>query len=115
MVQFRFSLLPLSSGTNQNDRFGPRGRLALLALPAVFVGLWIGGVALDISAMMGLTVVVGIVAEVALFFVSDLQEQLRTHVLDEAVVHARRQRLRPIVMSALRGHAGGGVALRRRA
>ena len=75
--------------------------MPLLALPAVFVGLWIGGVALNISAMMGLTVVVGIVTEVAIFFVSELQEQLHAHPLEEAVERARSQRLRPIVMSAL--------------
>ena len=75
--------------------------MPLLALPAVFVGLWIGGVTLNISAMMGMTVVIGIVTEVAIFFVSELQEQLQTHPLEEAVVHARNRRLRPIVMSAL--------------
>ena len=75
--------------------------MPLLALPAVFVGLWIGGVTLNISAMMGMTVVVGIVTEVAIFFVSELQEQLQEYPLSEAVFRARAQRLRPIVMSAL--------------
>lgn len=75
--------------------------MPLLALPAVFIGLWISGVNLNISALMGLTVVVGIVTEVAIFFVSELQEELRAYPLAEAVARARRQRLRPIVMSAL--------------
>ena len=75
--------------------------MPLLALPAVFVGLWIAGVNLNISAMMGLTVVVGIVTEVAIFFVSELRDQLKGRVLGEAIVQARRQRLRPIIMSAL--------------
>ncbi len=75
--------------------------MPLLALPAVFVGLWVGGVALNISAMMGMTVVVGIVTEVGIFFVSELRDQLASHPLAEAVARARSQRLRPIVMSAL--------------
>lgn len=75
--------------------------MPLLALPGVFIGLWLAGVALNISAMMGLTVVVGIVTEVAIFFVCELEDQLRTLALGEAIREARRQRIRPIVMSAL--------------
>jgi multidrug efflux pump subunit AcrB len=75
--------------------------MPLLALPAVFIGLWIAGVTLNISAMMGLTMVVGIVTEVAIFFVSELKDQLREHTFADAVVRARAQRIRPIVMSAL--------------
>lgn len=75
--------------------------MPLLALPAVFIGLWLAGVTLNISAMMGLTVVVGIVTEVAVFFVSELRDQLRSMPLADAIREARAQRLRPIVMSAL--------------
>ena len=75
--------------------------MPLLALPAVFVGLWIAGVTLNISAMMGMTVVVGIVTEVAIFFVSEFRDQLQRLPLAEAVAKARAERLRPIVMSAL--------------
>jgi multidrug efflux pump subunit AcrB len=75
--------------------------MPLLALPAVFIGLWLGGVTLNISAMMGLTVVVGIVTEVAVFFVSELRDQLKSLPLAEAIRRARAERLRPIVMSAL--------------
>lgn len=75
--------------------------MPLLALPAVFIGLWLAGVTLNISAMMGLTVVVGIVTEVAIFFLCELEDQLRTQPLAAAIVAARHHRLRPIVMSAL--------------
>ncbi|MBS0393117.1 MAG: efflux RND transporter permease subunit [Proteobacteria bacterium] len=75
--------------------------MPLLALPGVFVGLWIAGVTLNISAMVGLTVVVGIVTEVGVFFVSELKEHLDEAPLAEAIARARRQRLRPILMSAL--------------
>ena len=75
--------------------------MPLLALPAVFIGLWIAGVTLNISAMMGLTVVVGIVTEVAIFFLCEVQDQLRTQRLGAAIVAARRNRIRPIIMSAM--------------
>lgn len=75
--------------------------MPLLALPAVFIGLWLAGVNLNISAMMGLTVVVGIVTEVGIFFLSELRDQLQSKPLGEAVIDAQRERLRPILMSAL--------------
>ena len=55
------------------ERF--RVALAVLALPllaaaAVFVGLWLTGTELDIAAMMGLTMIVGIVTETAIFYFS---------------------------------------------
>ncbi len=75
--------------------------MPLLALPAVFIGLWAAGLTLNISAMMGLTVVVGIVTEVAIFFLCELQDQLRTQPLAAAIVAARSHRIRPIIMSAL--------------
>ncbi len=75
--------------------------MPLLAVPAVFVGLWASGVTLNISAMMGLTMVVGIVTEIAIFFVSEFITELRHHSLTDAIDRARRERLRPIIMSAL--------------
>ncbi len=75
--------------------------MPLLALPAVFIALWLSGVSLNISAMMGLTMVVGIVTEVGIFYVCELNDQLRQHPLLTAITHARTQRLRPILMSAL--------------
>ena len=39
--------------------------VVLMAAAAVFVGLWVTGTELDISALMGLTMVVGVVAELA--------------------------------------------------
>ncbi len=45
--------------------------MPLLSLSAVFVGLWVTGIELNISAMMGMTMIVGIVTEVAIFFFSE--------------------------------------------
>ena len=44
----------------------------LLAVSAVFIGLWLTGTELNISAMMGMTMIVGIVTEVGLFYNSEL-------------------------------------------
>ena len=44
----------------------------LLTLPGVFLGLWITGTELDLSSMMGLTMVIGIVTEVAIFYFAEL-------------------------------------------
>ena len=43
----------------------------LLALSAVFVGLWLTGTEMNISSMMGMTMIVGIVTEVAIFYYSE--------------------------------------------
>jgi multidrug efflux pump subunit AcrB len=71
----------------------------ILAASSVFVGLWITGTELNISAMMGLTMVIGIVAEVGVFYLAELPPG---HTPDaETLIAAGRARLRPIVMSAL--------------
>jgi Cation/multidrug efflux pump len=82
--------------------------LAIIAMPlaamaAVFIGLWITGVELNISALMGMTMIVGIVTEIAIFYFSEL-DMLRAENPDLpqhlALAEAGRHRLRPILMSA---------------
>ena len=51
--------------------------LAILATVAVsvavvFVGLWVTRTELNISAMMGLTMIIGIVAEIAIFYFAEM-------------------------------------------
>ena len=46
--------------------------MPLLAAGSSFVGLWLAGIELNISSMMGMTMVIGIVTEVAIFYVSEL-------------------------------------------
>ncbi|MHB1691919.1 MAG: efflux RND transporter permease subunit, partial [Thiomonas sp.] len=78
--------------------------MPLAALPAVFVGLWVSGIELNISAMMGMTMIVGIVTEVAIFYFSEVQELQQTHPdisLDAALVQAGINRMRPIAMTTL--------------
>lgn len=66
---------------------------------AVFIGLWVTGTELDVSAMMGLTMVVGIVAEIAVFYFAELESQENRSV--EALLAAGTHRLRPIIMTSL--------------
>ena len=73
----------------------------LLALSAVFIGLWLTGTELNISSMMGLTMIVGIVTEVAIFYFSEyhaLPGDLEPH---KALILAGKNRMRPIAMSTL--------------
>ncbi|WP_375395752.1 efflux RND transporter permease subunit [uncultured Sphingomonas sp.] len=71
----------------------------LLSTSAVFLGLWITGTELDISALMGLTMVIGMITELAIFFLAELDP---ARPIDGAgLLDAGQARLRPIVMSAL--------------
>jgi multidrug efflux pump subunit AcrB len=70
----------------------------LLSAAAVLCGLWITGIELDISALMGLTMVVGMVTELVIFFLAEID----TEPVDVAALReAGSKRLRPILMSAL--------------
>lgn len=79
----------------------------LLTICAVFIGLWVTGTQRDISSMMGMTMIVGIVTELAIFYFSELREaeshaDRDTHLsLHEALVEAGRHRARAILMSML--------------
>jgi CzcA family heavy metal efflux pump len=75
--------------------------MPLLAIGAVFIGLWLTGIELNISAMMGMTMIVGIVTEVAIFYFSELAEANHALPLHEALMAAAQYRARPILMSTL--------------
>ncbi|HLI19234.1 MAG TPA: efflux RND transporter permease subunit [Rhodanobacteraceae bacterium] len=80
----------------------------LLAICGVFIGLWVTGTELDISSMMGMTMIVGIVTELSIFYFSELAE-IQDHAarneqaltLREALVEAGRNRTRAILMSTI--------------
>jgi CzcA family heavy metal efflux pump len=72
---------------------------ALLTLPGVFIGLWLTGTELDLSSMMGLTMVIGIVTEVAVFYFAEIDTDLR--IGHEDLLRACVARLRPILMTSL--------------
>ena len=75
--------------------------MPLLAIGAVFIGLWVTGIELNISAMMGMTMIVGIVTEVAIFYFSELEDVAAEMPLHQALLEAARHRMRPILMSTM--------------
>ena len=76
--------------------------MPLLAMSAVFIGLWITRIELNISAMMGMTMVVGIVTEIAIFYFSEYQLLVKNGMTHEsALLQAGLNRLRPIAMTTI--------------
>lgn len=71
----------------------------LLSACAVLLGLWVSGTELDISALMGMTMVVGMLSELAIFYLAELKPGVIVN--GAAMLEAGRARLRPILMSAL--------------
>ena len=70
---------------------------SLLTIPGVLFGLWVTGSELDLSSMIGLTMVVGIVTEVAIFLFAEID----THrpIGTTELAGAAAARLRPILMT----------------
>ncbi len=86
------------------ERF--RIMLAIMAIPvlslsAVFIGLWLTDTELNISSMMGMTMIVGIVTEIAVFYFSEYAELVRSMDRREALIEAGKNRMRPIIMSTV--------------
>jgi multidrug efflux pump subunit AcrB len=74
---------------------------SLLSTTAVFTALWITGVDLNITALMGMTMILGIGTEMAIFYVSEYEELAHRLPPREAAREASRNRLRPITMTTL--------------
>jgi len=74
---------------------------ALSAVAAVFIGLWLTNTELNITALMGMTMVIGIVTEVAIFYFSEY-ESLPDDVRGfQRMIMAGNNRMRPIIMTTL--------------
>ncbi len=72
---------------------------AALAIAAVQIGLWLTGTERNIASMMGLTMIVGIVTEVSIFYYSEVMElRAMEHPL-RRLVEAGVNRMRPIAMT----------------
>ncbi|MDE1890959.1 MAG: efflux RND transporter permease subunit [Betaproteobacteria bacterium] len=74
--------------------------MPLAAIPAIFIGLWLTRVEFNISAMMGMTMIVGIITEVAILYFTEYQGLHATNSV-ESLVQAGKNRMRPIVMTTL--------------
>jgi multidrug efflux pump subunit AcrB len=76
--------------------------MPLAAASAVAIGLWLVGVELNIMALMGATMILGIATEVAIFYFTEFEALLAEGVAPEdALVQAGVNRLRPIAMNTL--------------
>ena len=74
---------------------------SLLSTTAVFTALWLTGVELNITALMGMTMIIGIGTEMSIFYVSEYTELLHDMPPLRALREASRNRLRPITMTTL--------------
>ena len=74
---------------------------SLFSTTAVFTALWLTGVELNITALMGMTMIIGIGTEMAIFYISEYEELGRSMPAAEAAREASRNRLRPITMTTL--------------
>ncbi len=74
---------------------------SLLSTTAVFAGLWLTGVQLNITAIMGMTMIIGIGTEMAIFLVSEYVDLSRAMPPKRALLEAARNRFRPIAMTTL--------------
>ncbi len=74
---------------------------SLLSTTAVFAGLWFTGVQLNITAIMGMTMIIGIGTEMAIFLVSEYIDLEREMPSRQALLEAARNRFRPIAMTTL--------------
>jgi CzcA family heavy metal efflux pump len=68
----------------------------LMAVAAVYIGLWITGTEFNITSRMGMTMIVGIVTEVAIFYFSEFQD---LQGQEDRFVLAGINRMRPIAMT----------------
>ena len=71
----------------------------LLSLSGVFLGLWITGTELNISSMMGMTMIIGIVTEIAIFYFAELR--VHHQHTSENIIHSGTMRMRPILMTSI--------------
>lgn len=68
----------------------------LLAVAGVYFGLWVSGTEFNITSRMGMTMILGIVTEVAIFYYS---EYLELPESDDRFIQAGINRMRPIAMT----------------
>jgi multidrug efflux pump subunit AcrB len=74
----------------------------ILSLCGVFGALWLSGVTFNISSFVGIIMIIGIVAENAIFVLHQVKRLQATGMtLDAALVQAGVMRSRPIIMTTL--------------
>jgi multidrug efflux pump subunit AcrB len=71
--------------------------IPLFAVAGVFLGLWVSGTEFNITSRMGMTMIVGIVTEIAIFYYSEFRELPSS---EDRFVLAGINRMRAILMTA---------------
>ena len=69
-----------------------------LSLSGVFTGLWATSTELNLTALIGLTMILGIVAETAMYYFSELEALQHRGIA--GFIEAGKLRLRPVLMTA---------------
>jgi len=76
--------------------------ITLLSLLGVFGALWLTGVTFNITSFVGTIMIIGIVAENAIFIVHEFKRLQREGIpLEEALIRAGIHRSRPILMTTI--------------
>jgi len=74
----------------------------VLSVSGVFLMLWITGIPLDISAFMGMIMIIGVVVNNGILFIDYAEKYLKIKAdVREALLMAGQVRLRPIMMTTL--------------
>jgi CzcA family heavy metal efflux pump len=71
--------------------------VALLAVSSVYIGLWVTGTEFNITSRMGMTMIVGIVTEISIFYYTEYEELAG---MENRLVNAGINRMRPIMMTS---------------
>lgn len=74
--------------------------MTLLTLPGMFLGLYLTNTELNISSMMGMTMVIGMVTEIAIFYFSELNTSTEQNKKNK-LIHVGVMRMRPILMTSI--------------
>jgi len=75
--------------------------MPILSMASVFIGLWLAHIELNISAMIGMTMIVGIVTEASIFYFSEYFRIIPELGHKTALVTAGINRARPIIMTTV--------------
>jgi multidrug efflux pump subunit AcrB len=73
----------------------------MLVLAAVFMGLWLTNTELNITSIMGMTMIVGIATEVAIFYYSEYADLPGEQAASQRLVAAGVNRMRAITMTTV--------------
>jgi len=73
----------------------------MLVQAAVFMGLWLTHTELNITSIMGMTMIVGIATEVAIFYYSEYVELPSEQAANQRLIAAGVNRMRAITMTTI--------------